>query len=324
MQAFYADHFVLPLPHGHRFPMEKYAILRERLEQEMPAIEMQEALPAAMDELSLVHTQRYISAVTRGELTAAEQREIGFPWSTGMAERACRSVGGTLQADRAALGGSGVSANLAGGTHHSYPDKGSGFCVFNDVAVAARVMQSEWSYCGREPRERPLQVAIVDLDVHQGDGTARIFKEDESVFTLSLHGGKNFPVRKQKSDCDIELPDGCEDAPYLDALTQGLDQLDRRFEPDLIFYLAGADPHEDDRLGRLAVTDSGMQARDQCVFDWAWRHRLPVVMTMAGGYGRVIDSTIRVQANTYRVALTYWQRWQALSSSDSNNRFRHL
>jgi acetoin utilization deacetylase AcuC-like enzyme len=313
VHAFYADHFVLPLPAGHRFPMEKYAMLRKRLLRELPTLEMQEALPASIDELSLVHTPRYINAVIHGGLTGSEQREIGFPWSEGMAERARRSVGGTVQAARTALGGAGVSANLAGGTHHAYPDKGSGFCVFNDVAVAARLMQAEWAVHGREPRERALQVAIVDLDVHQGDGTAHIFGDDASVFTLSLHGAKNFPVRKKQSDCDIELPDGCEDAQYLQALEQGLEQLVRRFKPELIFYLAGADPHEGDRLGRLALTDAGMAARDRRVFDWAWHHRLPLVMTMAGGYGREIDSTIRVQLNTYRVALAYWQRWQALA-----------
>lgn len=311
MQAFYADHFVLPLPEGHRFPMAKYAMLRERLVHEMPAIEMQEALPASAEELALVHTQRYINAVIQGGLSVAEQREIGFPWSADMAERARRSVGGTVQAARAALGGGGVSANLAGGTHHSYPDKGSGFCVFNDVAVAARLMQTEWAAHGHAPRDQALQVAIIDLDVHQGDGSARIFGDDASVFTLSLHGAKNFPVRKQQSDCDIELPDGCEDAAYLQALEQGLDQLARCFAPDLLFYLAGADPHEGDRLGRLALSDAGMAARDRRVFDWAWQRRLPLVMVMAGGYGREIESTVRVQVNTYRVALDYWRRWHA-------------
>ena len=312
MQVFYADHFVLPLPDGHRFPMAKYAMLRERLVQQMPTIEMQEALAASIEALSLVHTPRYIQAVTQGGLSPAEQREIGFPWSAEMAQRARRSVGGTLQAARAALHGGGVAANLAGGTHHAYPDKGSGFCVFNDVAVTARQMQMEWSRQGNGDvsQANPLQVAILDLDVHQGDGSANIFVDDPSVFTLSLHGAKNFPVRKQRSDCDIDLPDGCQDAAYLQAVEQGLDQLTRRFKPDLILYLAGADPHEGDRLGRLAVTDSGMQARDQRVFEWAWQHRVPLAMVMAGGYGRDIETTLRVQLNTYRVALDYWQRWQ--------------
>lgn len=309
MHAFYADLFVLPLPEGHRFPMAKYAMLRERLVRDMPAINLQEALPASAEELALVHTQRYIDAVIQGGLSAAEQREIGFPWSADMAERAHRSVGGTAQAARAALGGAGVAANLAGGTHHAYADKGSGFCVFNDVAVATRVMQAESAADSRGSQARPLQVAIIDLDVHQGDGSAHIFADDPSVFTLSLHGAKNFPVRKQQSDCDIELPDGCEDAAYLQALERGLDQLTRCFAPDLLFYLAGADPHEGDRLGRLALTDAGMQARDRRVFDWAWQQRLPLAMVMAGGYGRDIDSTVRVQVNTYRVALDYWKRW---------------
>lgn len=317
MQAFYADHFVLPLPDGHRFPMAKYAMLRERLALEMPAIQLQEALAADLDVLSLVHTPRYIQAVTQGGLSPTELREIGFPWSVEMAERARRSVGGTLQAVRAALYGGGVAANLAGGTHHAYSDKGGGFCVFNDVAVATRYMQMAFfrEGNGHLNHANPLQVAIVDLDVHQGDGTANIFVDDPSVFTLSLHGAKNFPVRKQHSDCDIELPDGCEDAAYLQALAQGLDQLERRFKPDLILYLAGADPHEGDRLGRLAVSDAGMQARDQQVFDWAWQHRVPLAMVMAGGYGRDIETTLRVQVNTYRVALDYWRRWQVLYGS---------
>lgn len=300
MQAFYADHFVLPLPQGHRFPMAKYALLRERLQAELPSIQFNEAMSAEVDELAWVHN---IDAVLQGGLTAAEQREIGFPWSTVMAERALRSVGATLQAARAALGGGGIAANLAGGTHHSYPDKGSGFCVFNDIAVTARQMQAEFSALGR-----PLQVAVVDLDVHQGDGTAFILGSDPDVFTLSLHGAKNFPVRKQKSHCDVPLPDGCEDAEYLSALTQGLEQLEQRFTPELIIYLAGADPHEGDRLGRLALTDAGMQARDEQVFEWALQRRVPLVMVMGGGYGHDIETTLRVQMTTYRVANTYWHR----------------
>ena len=304
MQAFYADHFVLPLPSGHRFPMQKYAMLRERLMAQMPTIEMHEALPISTSELSLVHTTGYIEAVFDGSLNPSQQREIGFPWSPGMLERACRSVGGTVLAARAAIKGGWIAANLAGGTHHSHADRGSGFCVFNDVAVAARQMQREHAHHS----QHTLQVAVIDLDVHQGDGTACIFAGDASVFTLSLHGAKNFPARKQTSYCDIELPDGCQDVAYLEALEQGLDQLARRFCPDLIFYLAGADPHEGDRLGRLAVSDDGMQARDRRVFDWAFQHRVPLVMTMAGGYGHDIESTLRVQLNTYRIALQYWQR----------------
>ncbi|MCC6218688.1 MAG: histone deacetylase, partial [Aquabacterium sp.] len=285
MQAFYADHFVLPLPDGHRFPMAKYEMLRDQITAHLPSVRLQQAEPADDAALALVHDPAYIDAVRHGTLSAAQQREIGFPWSPGMNERARRSVGATVQACRAALSGEGVAANLAGGTHHAYADKGSGFCVFNDAAVAARLMQIERLRAGIDPPSRPLQVAIIDLDVHQGNGSARIFQNDPSVFTLSLHGARNFPFRKEPSDCDIDLPDGCTDAPYLAALEQGLTEVERRCEPGLVIYLAGADPHEGDRLGRLRLSDAGMAARDQRVFDWAWQRQLPVAMAMAGGYG---------------------------------------
>lgn len=311
VQSFYADHFVLPLSQGHRFPMAKYSLLRERLADSLPQIRMGQAQAATDGELALVHTPRYIEAVANGGLTPAEQREIGFPWTPAMAERARRSVGATVQACRVALAGEGVAANLAGGTHHSYANKGSGFCVFNDTAVAARLMQAEWARQGHTNRLRPLHVAVIDLDVHQGNGTASIFKDDDTVFTLSLHGARNFPFRKEPSDCDIELPDGCSDDQYLEALEHGLGELECRFDPGLIIYLAGADPHEGDRLGRLKLTDDGMEARDRRVFDWAWQRRIPVAMSMAGGYGHDISTTVRVQVNTFRVAVSHWQRWQA-------------
>lgn len=307
MHAFYADHFVLPLPSGHRFPMAKYARLRERLVAELPEVQLHEALAASSGELALVHAPSYIEAVAKGTLEAAAQREIGFPWSPAMAERARRSVGATVQACRRALEGDGLAANLAGGTHHAYADKGSGFCVFNDAAVAARLMQVEHA---RHHRARgPLRVAIVDLDVHQGNGTARIFARDDSVFTLSLHGAKNFPFRKEPSDLDVELADGCDDATYLEALERALDELDQRFEPGLVIYLAGADPHEGDRLGRLKLSFDGLEARDRRVMDWAWQRRVPLAFVMAGGYGRDIDTTVQVQLNTWRVAVAYARRW---------------
>lgn len=314
MHAFYADNFVLPLPAGHRFPMRKYSLLRERVVSELPAVQLDQAPAASQGELALVHTPAYIQAIMQGTLPALEQREIGFPWSPGMAERACRSAGATVAAARRALGllagarPEGIAANLAGGTHHAYAHKGGGFCVFNDSAVAARLMQAEWARLHRHARA-PLQVAVIDLDVHQGNGTASIFASDTSVFTLSLHGEKNFPFRKEASDLDVELPDGCVDAPYLQALEQALDELDRRFTPGLILYLAGADPFEGDRLGRLALSFDGLEARDRRVFDWAWQRRIPLAFSMAGGYGVDIDETVQVQMNTYRVALDYWRKW---------------
>ena len=318
MQAFYADHFVLPLPAGHRFPMPKYQLLRERLVSELPGVSLGQAPAASDGELAMVHTPTYIDAIAQGGLPAPAQREIGFPWSLAMAERARRSVGATVMAARIALGllpgarPEGIAANLAGGTHHAYAGKGGGFCVFNDAAVAARLMQAEWARRHRQARQ-PLQVAVIDLDVHQGNGTASIFTRDASVFTLSLHGEKNFPFRKEASDLDVELPDGCLDAPYLQALEHALDELDRRFEPGLVLFLAGADPYEGDRLGRLSLSFDGLEARDRRVFDWAWQRRIPLAFSMAGGYGNNIDETVQVQVNTYRVALEYWRRWQSAS-----------
>ena len=315
MKAFYADHFVLPLPAGHRFPMAKYKLLRDRLAQELPGVQMLQAPAASDGELALVHSPAYIDAIAQGTLAASAQREIGFPWSAAMAERARRSAGATVAAARISLGlvpGSrpeSVAANLAGGTHHAYADRGSGFCVFNDAAVAARLMQAEHARRYRHERH-PLQVAVIDLDVHQGNGTARIFSLDRSVFTLSLHGEKNFPFRKEASDLDVALPDGCTDAAYLQALEHALEELDRRFEPGLVLFLAGADPFEGDRLGRLALSYDGLEARDRRVFDWAWQRRIPLAFSMAGGYGVKIEETVQVQVNTYRVALEYWQRWQ--------------
>ncbi len=307
MHAFYSDQFVLPLPEGHRFPMAKYRLLREQLALHLPAVQFFQAPRASDGELAYAHSPAYIDAIAQGTASAAVLREIGFPWSEAMAERARRSVGATVAAARTALV-QGVSANLAGGTHHAYTDKGGGFCVFNDVAVASRVVQAEW---GRTQARgaAPLRVAVIDLDVHQGNGTAHIFQGDDSVFTLSLHGDKNFPFRKEASDLDVPLPDGCGDADYLAALDTALAELGERFTPGLVMYLAGADPFEGDRLGRLKLTVQGMQARDQRVFDWCHARRLPVVLLMAGGYGVRIEETVAVQVNTYRVALDAWRRW---------------
>lgn len=292
--------------------MAKYRLLRDRLVNELPDIQMHQAPSASDGELALAHDPDYIAAITQGTLLAPAQREIGFPWSLAMAERARRSVGATVAAARVALGfgdvAQGIAANLAGGTHHAYARKGGGFCVFNDAAVAARLMQAEWARQFKNTRP-PLQVAIIDLDVHQGNGTASIFTNDASVFTLSLHGEKNFPFRKEASDLDVELPDGCMDGSYLEALEQALDELDLRFKPGLVLYLAGADPFEGDRLGRLKLSYDGLEARDRRVFDWAWQRRVPLAFCMAGGYGVKIDETVQVQVNTFRLALEYWHQW---------------
>ena len=302
--------------------MAKYKLLRDRVVVELPGVQMQQAPAATSGELALAHNPDYIAAITHGTLPPAAQREIGFPWSLAMAERARRSVGATVAAARDALGlgmsgqnrGQGVAANMAGGTHHAYAHKGGGFCVFNDVAVAARLMQAEWARQFKQTRP-PLSVAIIDLDVHQGNGTASIFANDTSVFTLSMHGEKNFPFRKEASDLDIELPDGCQDAIYLEALEHALDELQRRFQPGLILYLAGADPFEGDRLGRLKLSYDGLEARDRRVFDWAFQKRIALAFCMAGGYGLKIDETVQVQVNTYRVALAYWQKWARLGQN---------
>ena len=310
MRAYVFDRHRLTLPPGHRFPVSKYRLLRERLEGH-PGLQLIEAPAASDGELALAHTPGYVSAVVEGVLPVAQQREIGFPWSVEMVERARRSVGATIAAARAALA-DGVAATLAGGTHHASADKGSGYCVFNDTAVAARLMQAEWHRRGPTARDALLRIAVIDLDVHQGNGTASIFCDDETVFTLSLHGVSNFPFRKETSDLDVALPDGCRDDAYLAALDGALDELWRRHgdaPPGLIFYLAGADPHEDDRLGRLKLSTAGLAERDRRVFEQARARRIPIAVSMAGGYGRVIEKTVEVQQATIEAALESWRQW---------------
>ncbi|HEX7647891.1 MAG TPA: histone deacetylase [Noviherbaspirillum sp.] len=295
MKAFYSDHFVLPLPEGHRFPMQKYRMVREEVFARVPNICFDEAPWTSDGVLALAHHPAYIEKVSSGRLSPAEQKAIGFPWSLQMVERSRRSTGATIQACRAALE-EGVAANLAGGTHHAYADRGEGFCVFNDAAVAARLMQAE---------RRVKQVAIVDLDVHQGNGTASILARDDSVFTLSLHGEHNYPFDKESSDLDVALPDGTGDEAYLAALDEALATLFTRFTPELIIYLAGADPHEGDRLGRLKLTIEGLAARDCMVLDHARERGIPVAIAMAGGYGKNIQDTVEVHVQTIGIASTY-------------------
>jgi len=295
MKIFYHDHIELPLPDGHRFPMPKYALLRQRILADgiVDASDLAPGPAATVEQLTRVHTADYVDRVRHGRLSEREIRQIGFPWSPGMFERARRSTGSTIAACRAALSeGSGL--NLGGGTHHAGPDYGQGFCVFNDSAVAARAMQAE----GLVDR-----IVILDCDVHQGNGTAEIFAGDPSVFTFSIHGQKNFPFRKKPSDLDIGLPDDADDPIYLDALEEGVDRALDAAQADLAIYLAGADPYADDRLGRLAITKRGLAQRDRYVLDACQAAQLPVAIAMAGGYGKRIEDTVDIHLQTVRLAV---------------------
>ena len=295
MRAFYSDHFVLPLPEGHKFPMAKYSRLRERILAEgiVSPEDLHEAPAASWDHLRLVHDAAYVEAVANGTVAPDIQRRIGFPWSAAMVERSRRSVGATIAAARAALD-DGVSANLAGGTHHAFADRGEGFCVFNDVAVAIRVLQRD---------HHASRIAVVDLDVHQGNGTASIFAGDDAVFTFSMHGEKNFPFKKETSDLDVALPDGTGDEDYLAALRLHLDAVLNRHQPDFVFYLAGADPFEGDRLGRLKLTVDGLRTRDEMVLGTCSKRALPVAVSMSGGYANDVDAIVTIHANTIRAAI---------------------
>ncbi len=297
MKIFYCDHFVLPLPEGHRFPMAKYSLLRERVAGSRLAQTHQLVVPEAADDeqLALVHTREYVEKMRSGALSDLEIRRIGFPWSPQLVERSRRSVGGTIGATRSALL-DGTAVNLAGGTHHAFADRGEGFCVFNDAAVAARVMQAE-NLAGR--------LLIIDCDVHQGNGTAAIFFADPTVFTFSLHGADNFPFRKTDSDLDIALPNGTTGAVYLEALEGGLDEALRRAGADLAIYLAGADPYVNDRYGRLALTIEELAARDRLVFERCRTAGLPVATVMSGGYAERITDIVEIHFQTVSIAAEY-------------------
>ena len=334
MKAFYSDTFVLPLPEHHRFPMAKYRLLRERLvaEQILTAGDLEIPDPISWDDLRLVHDAGYADAVDAGTLSADAQRRIGFPWSPMMVERSRRSVGATLAAARSVVvqgfspgkaglppsrlrrygeprrsslemrasgGGKActterVSANLAGGTHHAFRDRGEGYCVFNDVAVAAAVLLRDGSI-GR--------ATVVDCDVHQGNGTAAIFRDQPAVFTFSLHGAKNFPFRKETSDLDVTFEDGAGDDEYLAALAAHLPRVLDAHRPDIVFYLAGADPFEGDRLGRLKVTIEGLRTRDRLVFDACRDRDIPVAVAMSGGYCPDVEAIVTIHTNTVREAV---------------------
>jgi acetoin utilization deacetylase AcuC-like enzyme len=291
VKVFYTDQFVLSLPPDHRFPISKYARLRERV-QAAGLWEMIVPAAATDAQLTLAHDVEYVRRIRAGAMTEREMRRIGFPWSPALVERSTRSVGATIAAARAALD-DGLAANLAGGTHHAYPDHGEGYCVFNDVAVAARVLQRE----GRAGR-----VVVIDLDVHQGNGTAAIFAGDDSVFTFSVHGAKNFPFHKEPSSLDLALPDGAGDDEFLAAVEDGTRRALAACGAHVAFYLAGADPFAGDRLGRLAVSKAALAERDRIVLGQCRAAGLPVVITMAGGYGRDVHDTVDIHYETLLTA----------------------
>ena len=294
MKVFYSDQFVLPLPDGHRFPMVKYSMLRERVIQSGICGPGELRVPDAVtdEEILRAHETDYLHRVVTGTLTPKEVRRIGFPWTERMVERSRRASGGTIGACRAALEDS-VAANLAGGTHHALSGRGEGYCVFNDSAIAARAVQD----AGLVER-----VVVIDTDVHQGNGTARILAGDPSVFTFSMHGEKNFPFDKENSDLDIPLPDGADDTEFLEALKRGLDIALDRSNAELAIYLAGADPFEDDKLGRLKVTKPGLAERDRLVLDACRERDIPVAVTMAGGYAREVSDTVDIHFQSISAA----------------------
>ncbi len=294
MKLYYTDHFVLPLPPEHRFPMRKYAALRERITAEglVPPENLQAPDPATDEQMLRVHAPEYLQAVKAGGLTPREQRKIGFPWSLGMVERSRRSVGATLAATHSALA-DGIAANLAGGTHHAHYASGGGFCVFNDVVVAIRDLQA----AGRIRR-----AVILDADVHQGDGTASLCADDPSIFTFSIHGAKNYPFYKPPSDLDIGLPDGTGDAAYLDALRDGVTQSLDAAGADVAVYLAGADPYAGDKLGRLSLSKAGLAARDHLVLGACRAAGLPVAVVMAGGYAPDVADIVDIHFKTLCIA----------------------
>lgn len=296
MDIYYCDHFVLPLPPEHRFPMAKYQMLRERVAAQLvPPNRLLEPLPATDEDLLRCHSPEYLRKITTGELSSKEARRIGFPWSLQMVERSRRSVGGTIGACRSALT-DGVGVNLAGGTHHAYAGHGEGYCVFNDAAVAARAMQA----AGLARR-----VLMIDCDVHQGNGTAAIFAHDPDVYTFSIHGAKNFPFHKETSDLDVALDDGADDTVYLEALEQGLRRAVRAADADLAIYLAGADPFAGDRLGRMGVSKAGLAERDCLVFDTCARSGLPAAVVMAGGYAPNVEDIVDIHFETVRTAARF-------------------
>jgi len=292
MRVFYSPYYYANIGDTHIFPIKKFELVRDRLLHEgtLDTVEVVEPHPATVDDVKLVHTEDYISRLCAGQLTAKEIRRLGLPWSESLVRRSFYAVGGTISAALTALE-DGFSSNLAGGTHHSFADRGEGFCVLNDVAIAIRKLRNSGVI---------QRAAIVDCDVHQGNGTATIFSGDMQTFTFSVHGANNYPLFKATSTIDIELPDQTSDDAYLKCLTDTLPVV-FEWNPDIVFYLAGADPHTNDKLGRLAVSTEGLRERDRCVLHHCLVREIPVATVMSGGYGKDINDTVEIHCNTIRV-----------------------
>lgn len=297
MRVYYSDHYTLPLPEDHRFPIQKYRMLRDYLlaEKILRADQIFESPLATVEELKMAHTSTYIEQMREGHVPREILQRIGFPWTFALYERSCATVGGAIAAARAALR-TGISGNLAGGTHHAHADRGEGYCVFNDIAVAARILLAEGL---------AKKIAIIDLDVHQGNGNSSILAEDKNIFILSMHGEKNYPFKKVPSTLDIALPDGTGDEEFLRALDLALPQV-WDFQPDFVFYQMGVDPLKEDLLGKLNLSFEGLMARDHRVLAPLKKMKIPVSLALGGGYARPIELSVKAYANTYRVVNQVW------------------
>jgi len=306
LNVFYTDTFPIPLPENHSFPKDKYYLLRMRISERLDGqlVDLQIPEPASSEAILRAHDAEYVRRLFEGDLTDKEIRRVGLPLSPPIVRRTRYSVGATIAACRAALS-DGVAVNLGGGTHHAFHDHGQGFCWLNDSVIGARAMQAEGL---------AENILIVDCDVHQGDGTTAIVRNDPTIFTFSIHGKNNFPYHKETSDLDIELENGTDDRTYLDALEKGLTASIRRFEADLVIYLAGADPYRKDRYGRLSLTKAGLAQRDRTVLRHLKENGLPVAVTMAGGYAPDIQDIVDIHFQTIQTVLEFQNE---ASSKDS-------
>jgi len=305
-RIFYSPYYYADIGEGHVFPIKKFELVRDKLlgEGTLQSSEIFEPQPAEIEDVLLVHTEDYILRLHDGTLTAKEIRKLGLPWSKSLVRRSFLAVSGTINAAKLALENR-VASNLAGGTHHAFPDRGEGFCVMNDVAVAIEVLKRN----GLAKR-----FLIIDCDVHQGNGTAFIFKDDEAVFTFSIHGAKNYPLFKESSNLDIELPDKTSDDEYLETLNEALPRVFLH-NPDIVFYLGGADPFEKDKLGRLSLTFEGLMKRDEAVLSFAKEREVPIVTLMSGGYAQDINDTVEIHCNTIRAVKKVFANFQIQNAS---------